>query len=186
MNNDLKRILIVDDEEAILFAFKRVLDAPGLEVHTAETMAQALDLIEQNAYAVVIADLRLSGTTCDEGFTVIKIVAEKQEECKIIVMTAYGSVEIAVEAMKLGVSDYLIKDLEGGFVNVLPLVVARAIQQRRLLEEKERMEKELVRVQRLEGIGQLAAGIAHEINTPTQYLGDNTRFLQGAFADIGT
>jgi CheY-like chemotaxis protein len=119
MNNDLKRILIVDDEEAILFAFKRVLDAPGLEVHTAETMAQALDLIEQNAYAVVIADLRLSGTTCDDGYTVIKVVAEKQEKCKIIVMTAYGDSTIREKVFSLGadfylgkpVSPYKVKDL---------------------------------------------------------------------------
>ena len=47
------------------------------------------------------------------------------------------------------------------------------------------MEKELVRLQRLEAIGQLAAGIAHEINTPTQYIGDNTRFLEDAFRDLG-
>ena len=47
------------------------------------------------------------------------------------------------------------------------------------------MEKELAQAQRMEAIGQLAAGIAHEINTPTQYIGDNARFLQDAFADVG-
>ena len=47
------------------------------------------------------------------------------------------------------------------------------------------MEQELAQAQRMKAIGQLAAGIAHEINTPTQYIGDNTRFLQDAFADIG-
>ena len=99
-------------------------------------------------------------------------------------VTGTGNERIAVEAMKLGVSDYLVKDLEGGFVNVLPLVVSRAIEQRRLLREKQRMEKELAQAQRMKAIGQLAAGIAHEINTPTQYIGDNARFLQDAFADI--
>jgi signal transduction histidine kinase len=86
--------------------------------------------------------------------------------------------------MKLGVCDYLVKDLAGGFVTMLPLVVGRAIEQRRLLAEKERMEKELALAQRMRAIGQLAAGIAHEINTPTQYIGDNARFLQGAFAYV--
>ena len=102
----------------------------------------------------------------------------------IVMVTGTGDERIAVEAMKLGVSDYLVKDLEGGFVNVLPLVVSRAIEQRRLLREKERMEKELAQAQRMEAIGQLAAGIAHEINTPTQYIGDNARFLQGAFTYV--
>ncbi len=50
--------------------------------------------------------------------------------------------------------------------------------------ERKNLESQLVHAQKLESIGQLAAGIAHEINTPTQYVGDNTRFLQGAFHDL--
>ena len=53
------------------------------------------------------------------------------------------------------------------------------------MAERKRMETELLRAQKLEAVGHLAAGIAHEINTPAQYVGDNARFLDGAFADIG-
>jgi signal transduction histidine kinase len=52
------------------------------------------------------------------------------------------------------------------------------------IAERQRMEQELAHAQKLEAIGHLAAGIAHEINTPAQYVGDNTRFLQDAFADV--
>ncbi len=55
---------------------------------------------------------------------------------------------------------------------------------RREVRERERMQLELVRAQKLESVGQLAAGIAHEINTPAQYVSDNTRFLQDAFASV--
>ena len=65
------------------------------------------------------------------------------------------------------------------------VVVARDVTDRRQAEsEREQMELQLRNAQKLESIGQLAAGIAHEINTPTQYIGDNTRFVQDAFRDL--
>ncbi|MEZ5563751.1 MAG: hypothetical protein R3F27_12430 [Gammaproteobacteria bacterium] len=53
------------------------------------------------------------------------------------------------------------------------------------ISEKLEMEQQLLRGQKLEAVGQLAAGIAHEINTPTQYVGDNIRFLKESFAEVG-
>jgi len=65
------------------------------------------------------------------------------------------------------------------------IMVGRDITQRKAAEsERQMMELQLRQAQKLESIGQLAAGIAHEINTPTQYIGDNTRFLLDAFADL--
>ena len=52
------------------------------------------------------------------------------------------------------------------------------------LIQRKQIERELAQAHRLEAVGQLAAGIAHEINTPTQFVGDNTRFLKDAFSDI--
>ncbi len=62
--------------------------------------------------------------------------------------------------------------------------VVQIIRSCRDITERKRMEAKLVRAQKLESIGQLAAGIAHEINTPAQYIGDNIRFLEGAFEDM--
>jgi DNA-binding NtrC family response regulator len=109
MNNAPKRILVVDDEEAILFAFKKVLAAPSLDIHTAATLGQAMDLIERNPYDAVIADLRLSGDTSNDGYAVIQTVAEKQKECRIIVMTAYGDEKTKEKVFSLGAHFYLEK-----------------------------------------------------------------------------
>jgi signal transduction histidine kinase len=114
----------------------------------------------------------------------VRAIAESGPLPVTIMVTGTGNETIAVEAMKLGLSDYLVKDLEGGFINLLPVVIDNALRQRRLREEGIQMERELAQAHRLEAVGQLAAGIAHEINTPTQFVGDNTRFLKNAFSDI--
>ena len=103
------------------------------------------------------------------GLEVIRAMRSQGPLPPTIMVTGTGNERIAVEAMKAGVSDYLVKDLEGGFVNMLPLVVGRAIEQRRMLVENSGSSRSWPRPKACEAIGQLAAGIAHEINTPTQY-----------------
>jgi two-component system NtrC family sensor kinase len=71
-----------------------------------------------------------------------------------------------------------------GHVGYFSVIAHDLTQSKRLEEERKSMELQLVQAHKLESIGQLAAGIAHEINTPTQYIGDNTRFLQDAFGGL--
>lgn len=77
----------------------------------------------------------------------------------------------------------VVRNARGEIENIL--IVARDITERkRAEEERDRMQLQLHHAQKMESIGRLAAGIAHEINTPIQYIGDNTRFLQDAFKDL--
>jgi DNA-binding NtrC family response regulator len=109
MSDSVKKILVIDDEDSILFAFSKVLAGPHVEIHTAETLNEALALLQKNTYNVVIADLRLSGTSNFEGFTVISAVSETQKECKIIIMTAYGDEKTKEQVFSLGADFYLEK-----------------------------------------------------------------------------
>jgi DNA-binding response OmpR family regulator len=109
MNDSIKKILVVDDEDSILFAFSKVLAGPHIEINTAETLNEALALLQKNSYDVVIADLRLSGTSNFEGFDVISKVTENQKECKIIIMTAFGDEKTKEKVFSLGADFYLEK-----------------------------------------------------------------------------
>ncbi|MDG5814949.1 response regulator [Chitinispirillales bacterium ANBcel5] len=104
-----KRILIVDDETAILLAFKRLLQRPGIEVVTSESLSEAKEKIDRSFFDAVIADLRLSGTFDQEGFEIIKFTRSKYPQSKIALITAYGSNGIKEEAKKLGADFYFEK-----------------------------------------------------------------------------
>jgi PAS domain S-box-containing protein len=71
-----------------------------------------------------------------------------------------------------------------GHITYLSVIAHDLSESKRLEEDRKKMELQLTQAHKLESIGQLAAGIAHEINTPTQYIGDNTRFLQDAFGSL--
>lgn len=104
-----KRILIVDDEEAILLAFKRLLQRPNVFVDTCDNLEDAKTLIDSYLYCVVIADLRLSGTLSQEGFEVIAHVRTKSLETKVALITAYGSHGIEERARAIGADYYFEK-----------------------------------------------------------------------------
>lgn len=105
----MDRILIVDDEEAILFAFKKVLSGPSVVVDTAQSFGEALNLLQFKSYVGVIADLRLTGAATKEGFEVIREAKRIQSDCKVIVVTAYGENGTKEKVAQLGADFYLEK-----------------------------------------------------------------------------
>jgi CheY-like chemotaxis protein len=105
----MERILIVDDEEAILFAFKKVLSGPSITVDTAQSFPEALNLIELKSYSAVISDLRLTGAAIKEGFEVIREAKRIQSDCRVILITAYGEDGTREKVAQLGADCYLEK-----------------------------------------------------------------------------
>ena len=95
---------------------------------------------QSSAYDVLIVDQTLPE---GNGLNLVRAIAASGPLPVTIMVTGTGNETIAVEAMKLGLSDYLVKDLEGGFLNLLPMVIDNALRQRRLRDEGDRMEREL-------------------------------------------
>ncbi|MBN1758396.1 MAG: response regulator, partial [Chitinispirillaceae bacterium] len=109
MSENVRKVLLIDDEDAVLFTFTILFDEPDIVIHTARTFNEALTLLQKNVYDVVITDLWLNGTARFEGLDVITTVAEYQQNCKIIVLTAYGDDIIKSYILSRGASFYLEK-----------------------------------------------------------------------------
>ena len=298
-----RRVLYIEDNVAQARLVQKLLQRADYDVDVVPDGETGLERYAAADYDAVIVDQTMPGLS---GLETIRGIAARGPLPPTIMVTGTGNEQIAVEVMKLGVSDYLVKDTEGGFINVLPVALHRAIQlhlleienqraERQLalfrsfaeasvqgfgmadfnfrvhyvnpalckmlggtepaplvgedfrryfsqdslsrleqkvlpavfgsgqwsgettlfpadgspipvlysvflirdeqdtplffggtvtdIREQLRMEQDLAQAHKMEAIGQLAAGIAHEINTPMQYVGDNLRFLQDASHD---
>lgn len=101
-----QRILVVDDEPTVTRGCSRVLGDAGYQVDTAATGREGLDLAIARRFDLVLTDLRLPDL---DGMELVRLLRSKRPEVNVIVITGYGSVPSAVEAMKLGVAEYVEK-----------------------------------------------------------------------------
>jgi FixJ family two-component response regulator len=114
---DRKKILIIDDEKNIRLALAAALEALPLDVQVAASGAEALATLEKQPYdfKVLLLDLLMPGI---DGMEVLRRLAASRPDIKIIVITAHGSIDTAVEAMKLGAVDFLTKPFQAEEVRV--------------------------------------------------------------------
>jgi DNA-binding NtrC family response regulator len=106
----MKRLLIVEDKESLALMLKETAASDGLEADLAANGSEAMRrLAEGKRYFAVLTDLRLPGA---DGISVLKQVKESDPDCPVIVMTAFGTIENAVEAMKLGAFDFIQKPID--------------------------------------------------------------------------
>jgi CheY-like chemotaxis protein len=102
-------VLVVDDEPVVLELFSRLLGEKGFPTRTAATADEALRLVQDEQFACVLADKNLPGM---DGIDLVRNVRRAQPHCACIIMTGYASMESAVEALRLGAVDYLLKPFD--------------------------------------------------------------------------
>src|SRR5450759_3601341 len=100
------KILIVDDEEVVRLSYLRTLSAEHCKVDVVRDGRDALQMMGQHPFDVVLLDLRMPGM---DGMTVLKTIKEQWPESEVIIITGYPAVESAKEAVALGAYDYLAK-----------------------------------------------------------------------------
>lgn len=133
-------ILIVEDKESLGRMLKEALEGESLAVDLAGNGEDALRRLGQGPrYSVVLTDLRLPGI---DGIEVTRRVKERDPDCPVVVMTAFGTIEDAVEAMKIGAYDFVQKPID---IDYLQLLLRRCLEGRRLRAENVLLKEEFQR-----------------------------------------
>ena len=193
-----RSILIVDDESAVRGLFASFL-GESYECETAASADEALAVLANKTFALVISDMMMPGRN---GVELLREVKMRYPETAVIMISGIDRPQRVRDALRIGASDYLIKPCD---LDVLTLSVERALE-RRLLQrttatykahlenqnvelansktELERLQAQLVHTEKMASLGQLSAGIAHELNNPAGFIYGNVDILRDYLKDL--
>ena len=152
-------LLIVDDEEAQRTVLGGFLRKRGFRVTTATSAEQALRIVAEETVDLVLTDMRMPGKS---GVDLLDGVRSLNPDIGVVLMTAFGTVASAVDAMKRGASDYLTKPVD---LDELEVIVDRALEQRALQSENRELRRALEARHGLQGLHTSNARMAEAINT---------------------
>src|SRR5262245_57203721 len=105
----MEKLLLVDDEADVQYSFRRIFDSPEIELRTASSGEEAIESIPRTQPDLVVMDVRMGGMN---GLETLRRIRQLDTKLPVIMMTAYGTTQTAIEAMKLGGYDYLLKPFD--------------------------------------------------------------------------
>lgn len=189
--NSDNRILIVDDEEVVRNLFAEVLSERH-ECVTASDVQEALERLAEQQFALVISDVQMPGLS---GVELLRKIISDFPDVAVIMASGVDRSQRVIDALRVGAFDYLLKPCD---LDVLQLSVERALERRGLLRdgkcykqdlerrneelaaqkaELERLQAQLVHSEKMASLGQLAGGVAHELNNPAGFIHSNMEGL---------
>lgn len=139
------KILVVDDEESVRTMLSLVLSKDGYEVIEANDGSACVDLATQEQPDVILMDMRMPKM---DGMTAFRTIRQRQATAVVILMTAFATVDAAVEAMKAGAYDYILKPFN---IEEVKILIQRAVDSKRLAAEANLLRKEISTYHRIDG-----------------------------------
>jgi DNA-binding NtrC family response regulator len=130
-----EKVLLVDDEKEFLEIMSERMKARDMEVTTATSAQQALEIIEKESFDAIILDFQMPGM---DGMDALKAIKAKKPELQIILLTGYATIEKGVEAMKIGATDFIEKPAD---LEVLAEKIKNAKAEKMLIVEKQTEDK---------------------------------------------
>jgi len=141
MPENLQRILIVDDEPNMLHMLSAILRQDGFEPACAQSGAEALELASVKQFDFILSDVRMPGM---DGIQLVEVLKEKGIDVIVILMSAYGNINLALEAMRKGAYDYISKPFK---TDEVVLTLRKAAERERLRREVVRLRRRLMRTE---------------------------------------
>lgn len=131
------KILIIDDDEIARGVVVSLLSREGFSVHSACDGIEGIRALKLNLYSLIITDLRMPGA---DGFEVLKAACNLNPKASVVILTAYGTLDNAIEAIKFGAYDYITKPFK---LREIIIVVENAMKRAELIEENEELRLHL-------------------------------------------
>ncbi len=175
-----EKILLVDDEADFLSIMSERMKSRGMDVSTASSAKEAIEMAEAESFDAIILDLQMPGM---DGLEALKALKANRPELQVILLTGHATVEKSVEAMKLGAMDLMEKPAD---LKTLTEKIKNAQAKKMILVEKqteEKMKEQEIEAGKLTSVGYLASGIAHEINNPIAIMVEEAGWLSDLLND---
>lgn len=186
------KILVVEDNKFLLKTILTFLDSYGYEISTATNGIEGLEKLTKTHFDIVISDIRMPEM---DGMQLLAQIKEMSIQTEVVIITAHSEEYSYVEVIDSGAIDFIAKPFTRNEFKAKIQRVVREVQiqnelrrsielQKKREQEKEKMQTILNQQEKMACVGQLAAGVAHEINNPTGFILSNLKSLKKYFAKI--